>query len=180
MRGEPFVKTCETNNTRGGTNMKKRLQTIVSGLLALLLTAGTVTASAENWVRKFSSTGKELPTIDEVLSQTYWSEDKVEVSDNLDIYTIGNPTIEDFGDFKLIILERLYPEKEFTARTYHAPLNGDEEGFPDDYEGVDIGKSRVWIRCDLMKKLPLQFRANSMKDADLLLISESEYSLGGT
>ena len=79
----------------------------------------------------------------------------------------------------MIILEREAPQKEFTAKDSGYPSNY-VDGFPDDFTGVDIGKRRVWIRGDLMNKIPLYFRATSLQDADILVIAENEYYWSGT
>ncbi len=120
----------------------------------------------------------ELPTIDQVLTELEHMNGKVEVSDDLSSYAIQFVDDMDFGDFRIIILEREMPEKEFTAVDSGYPDHF-MEGLPDDFIGKDIGKERVWVRCDLMNRLPEEVKAESLKDADLLLIGENDYLSGG-
>ena len=146
--------------------MKKALGAFLLGTLVFLLAAATAAAN-------------ELPLIDDVLRDIGTAADRVEVGDDLSMYKAGNADITDFGSFRMIIVERRNPEKEFTARRYEAPFTG-EEGFPDDYEGVDRGEARVWLRCDLMKQLPSYFRAGSMAEADLLVVAQNVYEIAGS
>ncbi len=145
--------------------MKKALFTFLLGTLIFLLVVATASAN-------------ELPMIDDVLRDLDTAADRVEVGDDLSMYRLGNTRLTDYGGFRVIILERKNPEKEFTARRYEPPFTG-EEGFPDDYEGVDRGEARVWIRCDLMKQLPVFVRASSMEEAGLLVIAENNYEMAG-
>ena len=146
--------------------MKKALGAFLLGTLVFLLAAATAAAN-------------ELPLIDDVLRDIGTAADRVEVGDDLSMYKAGNADITDFGSFRMIIVERRNPEKEFTARRYEAPFTG-KEGFPDDYEGVDRGETRVWLRCDLMKQLPSYFRAGSMAEADLLVVAQNVYEIAGS
>ena len=146
----------------------KRIFSCIAVFILLLATASAANADTA-----------KLPAIDEILSSG--SEGgKVEVSDNLDAYSPLNDSFEDIDhDIKILFLEREGPEKEFTEKKVYPPF-GDSDGFSDDFMGVDIGKSRVWLRTDLMNRIPEYFRATSLKDATYLLMAETMYMWGGT
>ena len=121
---------------------------------------------------------RSLPTIDEALRTMATDSGRIEVSDDLSAYDPDNYGEIDFGEYRFIFLERWAPEKEFTEYDSGYPSHF-VSGFPDDFEGVDIGPSRVWLRCDLMNKLPRYMQAASMAEADVILIAETQYSLMG-
>ena len=119
-----------------------------------------------------------LPTIDEAL-QAGVSE-KTEVSDRLDNYSVFNDAFDDFTeDFRVLILQREAPYKEFTALKVYPPFTN-ENGFPDDFTGVDEGSPRVWLRADLMQQIPEEFRASSLADATYIILAETLYEWDGT
>ena len=120
-----------------------------------------------------------LPTIDEVLQTMTAESGRTQVSDDLSEYDSDNMGEFDFDGLKIVILERRAPEKEFTAYDSGYPFHYVSE-LPDDYQGVDMGSSQVWLRCDLMNKLPGYMRASSMVKADIILIAETKYVLSGT
>lgn len=120
-----------------------------------------------------------LPTIDEALYTMNADSGRVEVSDSLEEYDPDNMAEFDFGQFRCVILERHLPEKEFTAYDSGYPDNY-IENLPDDFTGEDIGQSRVWLRCDLMNRIPAELRAASLEEADVLIIAESQYFLSGS
>lgn len=126
------------------------------------------------------SFAEELPTINNVLKDPEFSGQVVEVSDDLEPYQPENPDLEDYGDLNVIILQREMPEKEFTEKMVPAAQIESEDGFPDDFTGVDLGDPRVWYRGDLMQQIPEIFRASSLEDADLLVIAENSYVWSGT
>ena len=126
-----------------------------------------------------ASRGSGLPSIDEALFTMNADSGRIEVSDILEEYDPDNFGEFDFGQFRIIILERWLPEKEFTEYDSGYPDNYVED-FPDDFAGVDIGESRVWLRCDLMNQLPEELCASSLDDADILIIAESQYFLSGS
>ena len=112
-----------------------------------------------------------LPTINQALQQGAEGR-RIEVSDRLDGYSVLNEMFEDFnGTFRVLILERKAPAKEFTAKKAFPPFSSDD-GFPDDYAGVDIGEARVWLRGDLMQLLPADYRAGSLEEATYLIMAE--------
>ena len=120
-----------------------------------------------------------LPTIDEALRNVDLGQ-ITEVSDNLDDYSVFNGEFEDLdGDLRMIVLQREAPEKEFTENVEYPPFTN-EDGFPEDFTGVDKGSARVWLRSDLMKQIPEDFRADSMKDATCILMAETLYEWDGT
>lgn len=144
--------------------MKKLLCLCICLMLTgLLAAAGAETAS--------------LPTINEALLT---GKGGTEVCDDLSAYDPLSDTIPVIDkDFRLIILQREMPLKEFTAKTDYPPFEN-EDGFDDDFVGVDIGSPRVWLRNDLMERLPEQFRASSLEDATYLIIAENLYVWDGT
>lgn len=122
---------------------------------------------------------KLLPTINSLLrsGQTYM---KTEVSDNLDAYYPLNEHFTDVNyDFRILILQRERPQKQFTAKKVYPPFK-DTDGFDDNFTGVDIGSSRLWLRSDLMSQLPSYYCANSLEDATYLIIAENLYEWDGT
>ena len=121
----------------------------------------------------------DLPTLNEALASMNSKSGRIEISDKLEDYDPDNFGEIDFGQFRLVILERWLPEKEFTEYDSGYPDNYIPD-LPDDFTGVDIGESRVWLRCDLMNMLPEEFRASSLDEADILIIAESQYFLSGT
>lgn len=119
-----------------------------------------------------------LPTINSLLQSNAGK--KAEVRDNLDMYGLFNDNFEDINyDFKLIVLQREAPQKEFTARLTYPPFVSDN-GFEEDFTGVDIGNSRLWLRGDMMAKLPQRYRASSLENATYLIIAEDHYIWDGT
>lgn len=120
-----------------------------------------------------------LLTIDEALANMNEESGRIEVSDDLDEFDPDHFGEIDYGQYRLVILERQVPEKEFTAYDSGYPENYVQD-FPDDFTGVDIGYSRSWLRCDLMNRLPEDFRAHSMDEADIVLIAETQYFRSGT
>lgn len=120
-----------------------------------------------------------LPTINNALRSSS-SSSKIEVSDNLDSYYPLNEAFSEINyDFKIIILQREAPLKEFTAKKEYPPFK-DTEGFDDNFAGIDIGHSRVWLRTDLMAQLPSYFKASSLEEATYLIIAENLYLLDGS
>lgn len=140
-------------------------------LICLILTASLIltvpTASAE------------LPAIDSVLA-TGLPVDKVEVYNELDDYILLDEEFDEYDyDLRLLILQREVPEKEFTSKTVYPPfVNSD--GFDEDFNGIDIGEPRIWLRSDLMRQIPEEYRAGSMKEATYLIIAETQYVWDGT
>ena len=120
-----------------------------------------------------------LPTVNEALQSMTADSGRIEVSDDLSAFDPDNFGDFDFGELKFVILERQAPEKEFTEYDSGYPLHY-VEGFPDDFQGVDVGTSRVWLRCDLMNRIPYYYRATSMESADIILIAETQYSFHGS
>ncbi len=120
-----------------------------------------------------------MPTIDQVLSAGELPTESIEVSDDLSEYDPDALGEVDYGTLQLIILTRAAPEKEYTKLDSGYP-DSMVDGFPDDYSGVDLGAPRVWLRCDLMRQLPSQYRAASLAEADVLIIAENEYVWAGT
>lgn len=102
--------------------------------------------------------------------------ERTEVRDDLSAYSISNDAFSEItgGAVKLLFLERRSPDKEFTALKKVPPLD-DNDGFPNDFEGYDAGSARVWLRGDLMARLPDYLRANSLEEATHLFIAEDIY-----
>ena len=107
--------------------------------------------------------------------------ERTEVHDDLSAYSISNDAFTELtgNTVKLLFLERRSPEKEFTALKKLPPLS-DSDGFPSDFEGYDVGKARVWLRGDLMARLPDYMRANSLEEATHLFIAEDIYFYAST
>jgi len=80
----------------------------------------------------------------------------------------------DYGSWKMIVLQRKPGRKEFTALDSGYP-GAMTEGFPDDYEGTDISEPEVYLRWDLMCRLPEKNRASSAADADFIVMIEDMY-----
>ncbi|MCR5566056.1 MAG: hypothetical protein K6F61_04330 [Clostridiales bacterium] len=120
-----------------------------------------------------------LPDIDSLLIQG--CSERTEVLDDLSGYSIANDSFSEItGDtVKLLFLERRSPEKEFTALKQTPPLTG-SEGFPDDFEGYDVGPARIWLRGDLMARLPENLRAHSLEEATHIFIAEDIYFYAST
>lgn len=145
--------------------MKKSLLCCICLLIAL------------SFVMTASASVDFLPSIDLALKLYHT---KIEVGDNLDEYRPDNGEFSELtDDIKMLILQRQVPQKEFTAKVSYPPFS-DDDGFDEDFEGVDIGKSRIWLRADLMSRLPDYLRADSLEDATYLLIAEDYYVWDGT
>ena len=147
--------------------MKKTI-CFVLALVFVFLLGTTVTADSG-----------PLPTIDEALRNVDLGQ-KTEVSDNLEDYSVFNDTLEDFaGDLRMLVLQREAPEKEFTANKVFPPFTN-EDGFPEGFTGEDKGPYRIWVRSDLMKQIPSDFRASSLEDATYIVMAETIYDWDGT
>lgn len=124
---------------------------------------------------------EQLPSLNETMKNVSLKDQKVEIQNEFDSYSPDNlDEISDFGDFKIIILQRSAPDKEFTEKKYDYFMINEAKGFDDDFKGVDLETKRVWYRGDLMSQIPSSFRAASLDDADLLVVAEHEYVLGGS
>ena len=135
----------------------------------LLFSAIVSTAGADS---------SQLPTINSLLK--LGSTEKIEVSDNVDNYIPFKETFEEIEyDFKILILQREAPRKEFTEKKEYPPFT-DSDAFGDDFNGIDIGESRLWLRGDLMARIPSYFHAESLEDATYLIIAETYYLLDGS
>ena len=147
------------------------MKRVLSFCLCLLLVLPYVnTANADT---------KNLPTINSLL-RSGQSKEKVDVSDNLDAYSPLNEQFTDLNyDFKILILQREAPQKEFTANTTYPPFE-DTNGFDEDFSGVDIGNSKLSLRLDLMAQLPAYLCADSLEDATYLIVAENFYEWDGT
>lgn len=167
--------------------MKKVLAAILIVMTLCSICMGSAVADFQNQLQSYidastllEETAKaNLPSIDEVLSDLNSYSGKVEVKDDLSEYDPDNFGENDYGNFKLVILERHLPEKEFTKFDSGYPDNYVTD-LPEDFEGKDIGISHVWVRCDLMNQLPEEFSAASMEDADIIIIAETQYFWSGT
>lgn len=127
----------------------------------------------------FASASADLPTINSVLASGFPA-DKVEVYNELNDYNFLNDNFDEYEyDFKFIILQRESPDKEFTAKMVYPPFDN-PDGFDEDFNGIDKGEPRIWLRGDLMQQLLPENRAQSMRDATYLLIGETYYEWGGT
>lgn len=165
--------------------MIKKVFTVLL-LVSMLCSVLICQASAENEnMKRLAERMKQLtaeaglPTIDEALASMNEKSGRIEVSDGLEDYDPDNFGEFDFGQFRIVVLERWLPEKEFTEYDSGYPDNYIPD-IPDDFTGEDIGSSRVWLRCDLMNQLPRELRAASVEEADVLIIAESQYFLSGS
>ena len=120
-----------------------------------------------------------LPDIDSLLTQG--CSERTEVLDDLSGYSIANGSFSEItgSTVKLLFLERRSPEKEFTALEQTVPLTG-SEGFPDDFNGYDAGTARIWLRGDLIARLPENLRARSLEEATHIFIAEDIYLYAST
>ena len=145
----------------------KRILCFCIGLVLCLLTAA---AAAED---------AALPSVDTLMLRGDHA--RSEVSDSLDAYSVLNEQWSEWPTdrLKFIVLERRSPEKEFTELMKYPPFT-DNDGFPADFNGVDLGESRVWYRGDLMEKIPSDFRATSLEDATHIILAEDIYFLAST
>ena len=75
------------------------------------------------------------------------------------------------NDGKILILQREGPEKEYSRSSFP---------YPDDYRGEDKGTAKVWLRADLMSRIPEQLRAATAGEAETIIIAESYYLWTGT
>ncbi len=106
--------------------------------------------------------------------------EKIAVDDDLSAYSPANSMFHELTkDFRIIILEREAPEKAFDSVTKYPPFE-DGDGFPAGFTGTDIGSPKVWLRGDLMNRIPAQMRATSLQNATYLVIIENYYEHGGT
>lgn len=139
----------------------KKILCICLCLVLVLMTASEALAAGK------------LPSINSVLKKG--TKKKVEVSADLSAYSINNAVLKKLGkNIKLLILERRAPGKQFTELKKEAPVTEDD-GFPDTFKGKDTGKARIWVRGDLMAKVPARYRAKSMKEATYILMAETVY-----
>ena len=146
------------------------MKRILCGLLCILMISTFVSVAGAD--------SGNLPAINSLLQ--LGSTEKTEVSDVLDDYMPFNETFDEIeNDIKIIVLQREAPKKEFTEKTEYPPFTG-SGGFDDDFDGIDVGKSRLWLRGDLMARMPSYFIADSLEDATYLLIAETYYILDGS
>ena len=126
-----------------------------------------------------ADTARFLPSINSLL-RSGQSNKKTEVSDNLDAYYPLNEQFTEINyDLKFLILQREAPQKEFTAKKTYPPFK-ETDGFDENFIGIDIGNSRLWLRSDLMAQLPSYYCAKSFEDATYLIVAENFYEWDGT
>lgn len=137
--------------------------------------------TAVDFVRDFieEHTTKLLTVNEALLSAPYSQIGKIEIRNDFDEYNPDNLDEVYPDGLRMIIIQREAPEKEFTKLNSGYP-NNYKEGFPEDFLGVDIGKTKVWLRYDLMSKLPVEYRASSLENADILVIAETYYEFSGS
>ena len=115
----------------------------------------------------------ELPTIDQVLSIPGLT-GRIQVSDDLSMYSWENQGDLNGIGTKMIVLERRAADKAFTELDSGYP-DSMIEGFPEDFGGVDVGDAELYVRNDLMQLLPEAYRATSLAEAGLLIMAENVY-----
>ena len=148
--------------------MKKVLSFILALVLSFSLLGGAAAAHAD-----------ALPTLDEALRSLNSGTGRIEVSADLSAYDPENYGEFDYGDLRLVILERHFPQKAFTG--YDSGYPDDyRDDLPDDFVGEDLGEPQIFLRGDIMNRLPKDYRAKSLDEADVVLIAENEYFWGGT
>ena len=149
------------------------MKKIVTLFLATVLLLSLLTyASADSRLLSLAN-NSSLPSIDSILLTDNTS-GKVEVCDSLDGYDPFGEIINEYDKpFRVLTLEREAPQKKFTKKTEYPPFTN--EGLGNDFTGEDIGRSRVWLRLDLMELLPPMNRATSWEDATYLLVVENAY-----
>ena len=165
--------------SKGLIRVKKALSVILTVMILCLICTGAAFADLYGNKVMGGSAKAAFPSIDEVLSDLNSYSGKVEVRDDLSEYDPDNFGEIDYGDFKCVILERHLPEKEFSKHDSGYPDHYMND-FPEGFKGNDIGVSRIWVCCDLMKQLPEYIRAVSMEDADIIIMAETQYSLSGS
>ena len=149
--------------------MKKRLFLLICLLAGALLVFG---AYAEDAV---------LPEINDVLADL--PDGIVEVKADLSRYMPLSGGIADYGQInaKFLILQREMPKKELTEQIFYPPFEGQNtDGFDTDFTGTDIGEPRIWVRCDMMKQIPEEYRAKSLEEAGAIIMAENLYLCSGT
>ena len=120
-----------------------------------------------------------LPSLNEALRHIT-SKDRIEIDpDEFKDFNPENTGKVNYGNFKMIVLQRKAADKEFTKLDSGYPDNY-IEGFPDDFTGVDIGKPTVWLRYDVMRSIPASYKARTLEEADIIVIAEDEYVFSGT
>ena len=115
------------------------MKRVVSGILLALMIVLTVTVS---------SMAQDVLTIDEALEKAdTFLVDIIPVSDDLSAFDPDNYVEDlDYGNLKMIVLERIAPLKAFTAVDSGYPLNY-QPGLPNDFVGQEpYALSRV-SRC---------------------------------
>ncbi len=95
--------------------------------------------------------------------------DRVEVRNIFDAYQYNNPGSFSVDGVKCIILERYAPDKEFFI--------SDDDLFEIGATGGDIGEARVFVRLDLMRRLPRKMQAKSLGEANILVFAETMHAL---
>lgn len=95
---------------------------------------------------------------------------RIPLSDDFSGYDCfsGGEYIADSG--KILILQREGPEKEYSRSTFP---------YPDDYRGEDKGTAKVWLRADLMSRIPEHRRAATAEETETIIMAESYYEYTG-
>ena len=144
-----------------------KIRRFLSVLLVLTLSALLLTACEGK---------KDAWTLDEALKmvgsdQAAALNGRIPLSDDFsgyDCFSDGE-YIADSG--KILILQREGPEKEYSRSTFP---------YPDDYRGEDKGTAKVWLRTDLMSRIPEHRRAATAEEAETIIMAESYYQWTST
>ncbi|MBR4040034.1 MAG: hypothetical protein IKJ11_08055 [Clostridia bacterium] len=72
---------------------------------------------------------------------------------------------------KIVVLRRVGPEKEFTVS---------KQVFSDDFNGVDVGETKVYLDMDAMAMIPDEFRAATVDEIGNVIMFETFYLHAGT
>ncbi|MBQ2957618.1 MAG: hypothetical protein IJE08_14305 [Clostridia bacterium] len=118
---------------------------------------------------------KDAWTLDEALKmvgteQAAAMNGRIPLSDDFSEYDCYSDGEYIAGSGKILILQREGPEKEYSRSSFP---------YPDDYRGEDKGKAKVWLRADLMNRIPEDRRASTTEEAETIIMAESYYEYTG-
>ena len=144
-----------------------KIRRLLSGFLILTLSLLSLTACQSE---------KTAWTLDEALQmigteQAAALNGRIPLSDDFSGYDCYSDGQYIPNDGKILILQRENPEKEYSRSSFP---------YPDDYRGEDKGKAKVWLRADLMSRIPEQLRAATAGEAETIIMAESYYQWTST
>lgn len=96
---------------------------------------------------------------------------RIPLSDDFSAYDCYSDGEYIAGSGKILILQREGPEKEFSRSSFP---------YPDDYRGEDKGTAKVWLRADLMNRIPEDRRASTTEEAETIIMADTYYQMTAT